>query len=106
MPYTGGLFIRCGSALVLVLLLILVLVLLGVAVLTGVLVLVLVAVLILILVLVLILVHDGHLLLYLRYRDSVTGIGENMHGSAQKFANGGVGVVPEGGIWYNAGIIF
>lgn len=53
---TGGLFVRCGSALVLVLMLILVLVL--------------------------ILVHDGHLLLYLRYRDSVTGIGENMHGSA------------------------
>ena len=104
---TGGLFVRCGSALVLVLLLILVLVLLGIAVLTGVLVLVaLVAVLILVLVLVLILVHDGHLLLYLRYRDSVTGIGENMHGSAQKNANGGAGVVPEGGIWYNAGIIF
>lgn len=106
---TGGLFVRCGSALVLVLLLILVLVLLGIAVLTGVLVLVaLVAVLILILilVLVLILVHDGHLLLYLRYRDSVTGIGENMHGSVQKNANGGAGVVPEGGIWYNAGIIF
>ena len=102
---TGGLFVRCGSALVLVLLLILVL--LGIAVLTGVLVLVaLVAVLILVLVLVLILVHDGHLLLYLRYRDSVTGIGENMHGSAQKNANGGAGVVPEGGIWYNAGIIF
>lgn len=101
---TGGLFVRCGSALVLVLLLILVLVLLGIAVLTG--VLVLVAVLILILVLVLILVHDGHLLLYLRYRDSVTGIGENMHGSAQKNANGGAWVVPEGGIWYNAGIIF
>ena len=105
---TGGLFVRCGSALVLVLLLILVLilvlVLLGIAVLTG--VLVLVAVLILILVLVLILVHDGHLLLYLRYRDSVTGIGENMHGSVQKNANGGAGVVPEGGIWYNAGIIF
>lgn len=102
---TGGLFVRCGSALVLVLLLILVL--LGIAVLTGVLVLVaLVAVLILILVLVLILVHDGHLLLYLRYRDSVTGIGENMHGSVQKNANGGAGVVPEGGIWYNAGIIF
>ena len=77
---TGGLFVRCGSALVLVLLLILVLVL--------------------------ILVHDGHLLLYLRYRDSVAGIGENMHGSAQKNANGGAGVVPEGGIWYNAGIIF
>lgn len=104
---TGGLFVRCGSALVLVLLLILVLVLLGIAVLTGVLVLVaLVAVLILILILVLILVHDGHLLLYLRYRDSVTGIGENMHGSVQKNANGGAGVVPEGGIWYNAGIIF
>ena len=104
---TGGLFVRCGSALVLVLLLILVLVLLGIAVLTGVLVLVaLVAVLILVLVLVLILVHDGHLLLYLRYRDSVTGIGENMHGSAQKNANGGAGVVPEDGIWYNAGIIF
>ena len=51
-------------------------------------------------------VHDGHLLLYLRYRDSVTGIGENMHGSAQKNANGGAGVAPEGGIWYNAGIIF
>mgnify|MGYP004684108879 CR=1 FL=1 len=102
---TGGLFVRCGSALVLVLLLILVL--LGIAVLTGVLVLVaLVAVLILVLVLVLILVHDGHLLLYLRYRDSVTGIGENMHGSAQKNANGGAGVVPEDGIWYNAGIIF
>lgn len=106
---TGGLFVRCGSALVLVLLLILVLilvlvlVLLGIAVLTGVLV-ALVAVLIL--VLVLILVHDGHLLLYLRYRDSVTGIGENMHGSVQKNANGGAGVVPEGGIWYNAGIIF
>lgn len=100
---TGGLFVRCGSALVLVLLLILVL--LGIAVLTGVLVLVaLVAVLIL--VLVLILVHDGHLLLYLRYRDSVTGIGENMHGSAQKNANDGAGVVPEDGIWYNAGIIF
>ena len=99
---TGGLFVRCGSALVLVLLLILVLVLLGIAVLTGVLVLVAV----LILILVLILVHDGHLLLYLRYRDSVTGIGENMHGSAQKNANGGAGVVPEGGIWYNAGIIF
>ena len=81
---TGGLFVRCGSALGLVLLLIL----------------------ILILVLVLILVHDGHLLLYLRYRDSVTGIGENMHGSVQKNANGGAGVVPEGGIWYNAGIIF
>lgn len=104
---TGGLFVRCGSALVLVLLLILVLVLLGIAVLTGVLVLVaLVAVLILILVLVLILVHDGHLLLYLRYRDSVTGIGENMHGSVQKNANDGAGVVPEDGIWYNAGIIF
>lgn len=104
---TGGLFVRCGSVLVLVLLLILVLVLLGIAVLTGVLVLVaLVAVLILVLVLVLILVHDGHLLLYLRYRDSVTGIGENMHGSAQKNANGGAGVVPEDGIWYNAGIIF
>lgn len=105
---TGGLFVRCGSALVLVLL-ILVLVLLGIAVLTGVLVLVaLVAVLILVLVLVLvlILVHDGHLLLYLRYRDSVTGIGENMHGSVQKNANGGAGVVPESGIWYNAGIIF
>ena len=102
---TGGLFVRCGSALVLVLLLILVLilVLLGIAVLTGVLV-ALVAVLIL--VLVLILVHDGHLLLYLLYRDSVTGIGENMHGSVQKNANGGAGVVPEGGIWYNAGIIF
>lgn len=99
---TGGLFVRCGSALVLVLLLILVLVLLGIAVLTGVLVLVAV----LILVLVLILVHDGHLLLYLRYRDSVTGIGENMHGSVQKNAKGGAGVVPEGGIWYNAGIIF
>ena len=100
---TGGLFVRCGSALVL--LLILVLVLLGIAVLTGVLVLVaLVAVLIL--VLVLILVHDGHLLLYLRYRDSVTGIGENMHGSVQKNANDGAGVVPEDGIWYNAGIIF
>lgn len=99
---TGGLFVRCGSALVLVLLLILVLVLLGIAVLTGVLVLVAV----LILVLVLILVHDGHLLLYLRYRDSVTGIGENMHGSAQKNANDGAGVVPEDGIWYNAGIIF
>lgn len=97
---TGGLFVRCGSALVLALLLILVLVLLGIAVLTGVLVAVL------ILVLVLILVHDGHLLLYLRYRDSVTGIGENMHGSVQKNANGGAGVVPEGGIWYNAGIIF
>ena len=96
---TGGLFVRCGSALVLVLLLILVLVLLGIAVLVA-----LVAVLIL--VLVLILVHDGHLLLYLRYRDSVTGIGENMHGSVQKNANGGAGVVPEGGIWYNAGIIF
>lgn len=105
---TGGLFVRCGSALVLVLLLILVLilvlVLLGIAVLTGVLVLLLI--LVLVLVLVLILVHDGHLLLYLRYRDSVTGIGENMHGSAQKNANGGAGVVPEGGIWYNAGIIF
>ena len=102
---TGGLFVRCGSALVLVLLLILVL--LGIAVLTGVLVLVaLVAVLILVLVLVLILVHDGHLLLYLRYRDSVAGIGENMHGSVQKNANGGAGVVPEDGIWYNAGIIF
>lgn len=102
---TGGLFVRCGSALVLVLLLILIL--LGIAVLTGVLVLVaLVAVLILVLVLVLILVHDGHLLLYLRYRDSVAGIGENMHGSVQKNANGGAGVVPEGGIWYNAGIIF
>lgn len=99
---TGGLFVRCGSALVLVLLLILVLVLLGIAVLTGVLVLVAV----LILVLVLILVHDGHLLLYLRYRDSVTGIGENMHGSVQKNSKGGAGVVPEGGIWYNAGIIF
>ena len=99
---TGGLFVRCGSALVLVLLLILVLVLFGIAVLTGVLVLVAV----LILILVLILVHDGHLLLYLRYRDSVTGIGENMHGSVQKNANGGAGVVPEGGIWYNAGIIF
>ena len=37
---TGGLFVRCGSALVLVLLLILVLVLLCIAVLTGVLVLV------------------------------------------------------------------
>ena len=104
---TGGLFVRCGSVLVLVLLLILVLilVLLGIAVLTSVLV-ALVADLILVLVLVLILVHDGHLLLYLRYRDSVTGIGENMHGSAQKNANGGAGVVPEGGIWYNAGIIF
>lgn len=100
---TGGLFVRCGSALVLVLLLILVLVLLGIAVLTGVLVLV---ALVAVLILVLILVHDGHLLLYLRYRDSVTGIGENMHGSAQKNANGGAGVVPEGGIWYNAGIIF
>lgn len=100
---TGGLFVRCGSALVLVLLLILVLVLLGIAVLTGVLVLV---ALVTVLILVLILVHDGHLLLYLRYRDSVTGIGENMHGSAQKNANGGAGVVPEGGIWYNAGIIF
>lgn len=98
---TGGLFVRCGSVLVLVLLLILVLilVLLGIAVLTGVLV-------ALVAVLILILVHDGHLLLYLRYRDSVTGIGENMHGSAQKNANGGAGVVPEGGIWYNAGIIF
>lgn len=105
---TGGLFVRCGSALVLVLLLILVLVLLGIAVLTGVLVLVALVALVavLILILVLILVHDGHLLLYLRYRDSVTGIGENMHGSAQKNANGGAGVVPEGGIWYNAGIIF
>ncbi len=105
---TGGLFVRCGSALVLVLLLILVLVLLGIAVLTGVLVLVALVALVavLILVLVLILVHDGHLLLYLRYRDSVTGIGENMHGSAQKNANGGAGVVPEDGIWYNAGIIF
>ena len=100
---TGGLFVRCGSALVLVLLLILVLVLLGIAVLTGVLVLV---ALVAVLILVLILVHDGHLLLYLRYRDSVTGIGENMHGSAQKNANGGAGVVPEVGIWYNAGIIF
>lgn len=100
---TGGLFVRCGSALVLVLLLILVLVLLGIAVLTGVLVLV---ALVAVLILVLILVHDGHLLLYRRYRDSVTGIGENMHGSAQKNANGGAGVVPEGGIWYNAGIIF
>lgn len=100
---TGGLFVRCGSALVLVLLLILVLVLLGIAVLTGVLVLV---ALVAVLILVLILVHDGHLLLYLRYRDSVTGIGENMHGSAQKNANGGAGVVPESGIWYNAGIIF
>lgn len=100
---TGGLFVRCGSALVLVLLLILVLVLLGIAVLTGVLVLV---ALVAVLILVLILVHDGHLLLYLRYRDSVTGIGENMHGSVQKNANGGAGVVPEGGIWYNAGIIF
>ena len=100
---TGGLFVRCGSALVLVLLLILVLVLLGIAVLTGVLVLV---ALVAVLILVLILVHDGHLLLYLRYRDSVTGIGENMHGSAQKNANGAAGVVPEGGIWYNAGIIF
>ena len=100
---TGGLFVRCGSALVLVLLLILVLVLLGIAVLTGVLVLV---ALVAVLILVLILVHDGHLLLYLRYRDSVTGIGENMHGSAQKNANGGAGVVAEGGIWYNAGIIF
>lgn len=100
---TGGLFVRCGSALVLVLLLILVLVLLGIAVLTGVLVLV---ALVAVLILVLILVHDGHLLLYLRYRDSVTGIGENMHGSAQKNANGGAGVVPEGGIWYNAGIMF
>ena len=91
---TGGLFVRCGSALVLVLLLILVLVLLGIAGLVkGA-------------SLVLILVHDGHLLLYLRYRDSVTGIGENMHGSVQKNANGGAGVVPEGGIWYNAGIIF
>ena len=98
---TGGLFVRCGSALVLVLLLILVL--LGIAVLTGVLVLV---ALVAVLILVLILVHDGHLLLYLRYRDSVTGIGENMHGSVQKNANGGAGVVPEGGIWYNAGIIF
>ena len=98
---TGGLFVRCGSALVLALLLILVLVLLGIAVLTGVLVLVA-----LVAVLILILVHDGHLLLYLRYRDSVTGIGENMHGSVQKNANGGAGVVPEGGIWYNAGIIF
>lgn len=102
---TGGLFVRCGSALVLVLLLILVLilvlVLLGIAVLTGVLV-----ALVAVLILVLILVHDGHLLLYLRYRDSVTGIGENMHGSVQKNANGGAGVVPEGGIWYNAGIIF
>ena len=100
---TGGLFVRCGSALVLVLLLILVLVLLGIAVLTGVLVLV---ALVAVLILVLILVHDGHLLLYLRYRDSVAGIGENMHGSAQKNANGGAGVVPEDGIWYNAGIIF
>lgn len=100
---TGGLFVRCGSALVLVLLLILVLVLLGIAVLTGVLVLV---ALVAVLILVLILVHDGHLLLYLRYRDSVTGIGENMHGSVQKNAKGGAGVVPEGGIWYNAGIIF
>lgn len=96
---TGGLFVRCGSALVLVL--ILVLVLLGIAVLTGVLV-----ALVAVLILVLILVHDGHLLLYRRYRDSVTGIGENMHGSVQKNANGGAGVVPEGGIWYNAGIIF
>lgn len=105
---TGGLFVRCGSALVLVLLLILVLVLLGIAVLTGVLVLVALVALVavLILILVLILVHDGHLLLYLRYRDSVAGIGENMHGSAQKNANGGAGVVPEDGIWYNAGIIF
>ena len=103
---TGGLFVRCESALVLVLLLILVLVLLGIAVLTGVLILILVVVLVLVLILVLVLVHDGHLLLYLRYRDSVTGIGENMHGSAQKNANGGAGVVPEGGIWYNAGIIF
>ena len=100
---TGGLFVRCGSALVLVLLLILVLVLLGIAVLTGVLVLV---ALVAVLILVLILVHDGHLLLYLRYRDRVAGIGENMHGSVQKNANGGAGVVPEGGIWYNAGIIF
>ena len=99
----GAFFVRCRSALVLVLLLILILVLLGVAVLTGVLILV---ALVAVLILVLILVHDGHLLLYLRYRDSVTGIGENMHGSAQKNANGGAGVVPEGGIWYNAGIIF
>ena len=101
----GAFFVRCRSALVLVLLLILILilVLLGVAVLTGVLVLI---ILVAVLILVLILVHDGHLLLYLRYRDSVTGIGENMHGSAQKFANGGAGVVPGGGIWYNAGIDF
>ena len=99
----GAFFVRCRSALVLVLLLILILVLLGVAVLTGVLILV---ALVAVLILVLILVHDGHLLLYLRYRDSVTGIGENMHGSVQKNANGGAGVVPEGGIWYNAGIIF
>ena len=104
MSYRGPFFCTSrGSALVLVLLLILVLVLLGIAVLTGVLVLV---ALVAVLILVLVLVHDGHLLLYLRYRDSVTGIGENMHGSAQKNANGGAGVVPEGGIWYNAGIIF
>ena len=100
---TGGLFVRCGSALVLVLLLILGLVLLGIAVLTGVLVLV---ALVAVLILVLILVHDGHLLLSLRYRDSVTGIGENMHGSVQKNANGGAGVVPEDGLGYYAGIIF
>lgn len=77
-----------------------------IGILALILILVVVLVLVLILVLVLVLVHDGHLLLYLRYRDSVTGIGENMHGSVQKNANGGAGVVPEGGIWYNAGIIF
>ena len=89
----GAFFVRCRSALVLVLLLILILVLLGVAVLTGVLILVaLVAVLILIL----ILVHDGHLLLYLRYRDSVTGNSKNMRECIQKFANRSAGVVPEG----------
>ena len=95
---TGGLFVRCGSALVLVLLLILVLVLilLGIAVLTGVLILILVVVLVLILVLilvlVLVLVHDGHLLLYLRYRDSLAGTGGIMHKSGKKSQSAAAGL--------------
>ena len=85
-------YVVWGSALVLVLvlLLILVLILLGIAVLTGVLVLILVAVLVAVLVLVL--VHDGHLLLYLRYRDSLAGTGGIMHKSGKKSQSAAAGL--------------
>ena len=82
----------------LVLIAVLVLILLGIAVLTGVLILILVVVLVLILVvilvliLVLVLVHDGHLLLYLRYRDSLAGTGGIMHKSGKKSQSAAAGL--------------